>query len=122
MKFYSGTTRGFYDPEISPVIPPDAVEVSDSDYLALFEGQSAGKEIAPNAQGYPVLIDPVLTDAQVATSVRLERNMRLTESDWTQFVDVTGIDKAAWATYRQALRDVTKQPGFPRNVVWPEKP
>lgn len=32
------------------------------------------------------------------------------------------VDQAAWAVYRQALRDVPQQEGFPENIVWPESP
>ena len=60
------------------------------------------------------------TDAQAA-SVRAQRNRLLADSGWTQLADSTA-DKAAWATYRQALRDITAQDGFPWNVVWPTKP
>jgi hypothetical protein len=54
-------------------------------------------------------------------SVRDERTGRLMGSDWTQLPDAP-VDTAAWATYRQELRDVTAQVGFPWEVVWPEKP
>jgi hypothetical protein len=59
-------------------------------------------------------------DAQAA-SVRSERNALLAASDWTQLADSTA-DKAAWATYRQALRDITAQAGFPWTVDWPAQP
>lgn len=58
---------------------------------------------------------------RAASALRTERNAKLAESDWTQIADAT-VDKAAWASYRQALRDITKQAGFPATVVWPEKP
>jgi hypothetical protein len=45
----------------------------------------------------------------------------LTDSDWTQVADAP-VDKNAWAVYRQALREVPQQPGFPFSVVWPEAP
>jgi hypothetical protein len=54
--------------------------------------------------------------------VRQQRNLRLVESDWTQLPDVPQATKEVWATYRQALRDITDQPGFPLDVVWPEPP
>jgi len=56
--------------------------------------------------------------------VRIERNSRLAASDWTQLDDspMANTQKAAWATYRQALRDLPDQEGFPWNVTWPEKP
>jgi hypothetical protein len=45
----------------------------------------------------------------------------LTASDWTQVADAP-VDKAAWATYRQELRDISAQTGFPATVVWPTQP
>ena len=54
------------------------------------------------------------------TVIRAERNNLLAASDWTQLPDVSA-DAAAWATYRQALRDVTNQPN-PFAIVWPESP
>lgn len=56
-----------------------------------------------------------------ALSIRQQRNDMLKDSDWTQIIDATA-DKAAWATYRQALRDVTAQAGFPWTITWPTPP
>jgi hypothetical protein len=56
-----------------------------------------------------------------ATEVRQERNALLSSCDWTQLND-TQVDRNAWASYRQALRDVSKQLGFPWNVDWPTVP
>ncbi len=56
-----------------------------------------------------------------ATEVRAERNTKLAATDWTQITDATA-DKAAWAIYRQALRDVTTQAGFPWTITWPDAP
>jgi len=60
------------------------------------------------------------TEAQ-ADSVRAERNAKLSASDWTQVADAP-VDKQAWADYRQALREVPDQAGFPWSVEWPEQP
>ena len=60
-------------------------------------------------------------DARQADSVRAERNRKLTSSDWTQVEDAP-VDKAAWAAYRQGLRDVPSQAGFPWDVTWPVEP
>jgi hypothetical protein len=60
-------------------------------------------------------------DAAQAKSVRDDRNKRLSDSDWTQIEDAP-VDKQAWATYRQALRDLTAQADFPWEVEWPEQP
>jgi hypothetical protein len=56
-----------------------------------------------------------------AAEIRAERNRLLSASDWTQLAD-SSADKDAWATYRQALRDITDQAGFPWEVTWPEAP
>lgn len=63
-------------------------------------------------------------ERQKAEAVRQERNTKLTECDWTQLND-TPLDnptKVEWTTYRQALRDIPTQSGFPHSVVWPTKP
>lgn len=59
-----------------------------------------------------------------AKRVREKRNQLLSESDWTQLDDtpLTNDKKLEWAEYRQALRDVPTQSGFPWEVVWPDKP
>ena len=53
--------------------------------------------------------------------VRNRRTRLLQESDWTQLPDVPLATKEAWATYRQALRDITEQPD-PFNIAWPTPP
>jgi hypothetical protein len=60
-------------------------------------------------------------DAEQANAVRQTRGDKLKDSDWTQLADSTA-DKAAWATYRQALRDITGQQGFPWTITWPTQP
>ena len=60
-------------------------------------------------------------DAEQAAAMRKQRDEKLAECDWTQVADAP-VDKAAWATYRQALRDVTTQEGFPWTITWPSKP
>jgi hypothetical protein len=60
-------------------------------------------------------------DAEQAKSVRTSRGEKLKDCDWTQVADAP-VDKAVWATYRQALRDVTQQSGFPWTITWPTQP
>ena len=55
-------------------------------------------------------------------AVRAKRATLLAASDWTQLPDVPLETKAAWATNRQALRDITEQDGFPFDVIWPTAP
>lgn len=60
-------------------------------------------------------------DAQQAQAVCAERNQRLNACDWTQLPDAP-VDATVWAIYRQELRDVTSQAGFPWSINWPQEP
>jgi hypothetical protein len=53
-----------------------------------------------------------------------KRSKLLYASDWTQIPNnpLTTEQQAAWATYRQELRDISKQSGYPFNVIWPTPP
>jgi len=59
-----------------------------------------------------------------ANRKRVERDVLLSETDWTQLADapLTDEQKTAWTEYRQALRDVPQQDGFPLSVAWPVAP
>ena len=61
------------------------------------------------------------TDEEKAESARSIRDAKLSATDWTQVADAP-VDQAAWATYRQELRDVPAQAGFPNAVEWPTSP
>ena len=56
--------------------------------------------------------------------VAAQRNRLLVASDWASLPDVpmTPEKRSEWAAYRQALRDITDQPGYPLEVVWPVQP
>jgi len=61
---------------------------------------------------------------QASAFVRSQRDSLLAECDWIVIMHTehgTNIP-AEWSTYRQALRDITAQEGFPHNVTWPTKP
>jgi hypothetical protein len=60
-------------------------------------------------------------DTEQAKSVRSSRDEKLKDSDWSQVADAP-VDKTVWATYRQALRDVPTQSGFPWEITWPTQP
>jgi hypothetical protein len=59
-------------------------------------------------------------DADAAASVRTQRDDKLKATDWTALSDVTMT--AEMTTYRQALRDVPAQAGFPSTITWPTSP
>lgn len=62
--------------------------------------------------------------ARLPFVIRNRRNTLLKESDWTQYPDspLSAEQKQAWATYRQALRDIPSQAGFPTDVQFPVAP
>jgi hypothetical protein len=59
-------------------------------------------------------------DEAAGKAIRSERDKLIAETDWMALSDNTLTPE--WATYRQALRDITSQEGFPHTVEWPEKP
>ena len=89
---------------------PNDVEPLGADIFNAAKG-SANAYVAP----------PPPTSETLATQARGKRNSLLTASDWTQVADAP-VDQTAWATYRQALRDITDQVGFPEVIDWPAKP
>ena len=67
---------------------------------------------------------PGVRDARAWAAVRVERDRLLDVSDWSQMPDnaLAAAAIAAWAVYRQALRDVPQSSATPDAVVWPEVP
>lgn len=86
--------------------PP--VKINDQWQQTWITGSASAEEIAQRTQA---------RQAQV----RDERAALLKACDWTQLPDAS-VNAAAWAVYRQALRDVPQQPGFPWSVTWPSQP
>jgi len=85
-----------------------------------------------DADGNAVVIDEVLVEAEVARLIaeqpakeaRAKRDRLLADSDWVTIraTDTGTAVPTEWQTYRQALRDITEQTGFPENIEWPSKP
>ena len=80
------------------------------------EGDQAAQTAAEQETAYKAQ-----KDAEQAKAVRDQRTQKLADCDWTQLAD-SPVDKAAWGVYRQALRDISKQSGFPWNIEWPNQP
>ena len=68
-------------------------------------------------QGWVISNRPI---EEAEASVRAKRTALLKETDWLALNDVAM--NWEWATYRQGLRDITKQSGFPFSIIWPVKP
>lgn len=90
----------------------------DADQKDLIAEAKANPDMEDISTSWPPKVDPTLVKSN---EVRSERNILLAQSDWTQLPDAP-VDKVAWATYRQELRDITSQAGFPNDVIWPVRP
>ena len=76
----------------------------------------------PSDSAINAITDKTILDEHNVKILRMERNNKLAETDWTQNRDVTLSNDADWKTYRQALRDITKDYKSLEDVKWPEKP
>jgi len=108
-----------YDPVLEgpqpTLVPP--YQYAQRDGVVEVNGQWFTHYIAaePDAAGKAAM------DARQADAVRADRNTRLAASDWTQLPDAP-VDPIPWSTYRQELREVTTQSGFPWTITWPTRP
>lgn len=123
--FYSGTTGGFYHEDVHTHIPDDAVPISDADHMELLNAQVAGARIQPDENGRPVAgLAPAPSVDELTRRERRRRDALLRACDARVLPDFpqTADECDAWKVYRQALRELTDQPGFPATVVWPPVP
>lgn len=106
--FFKETTKptpGLYE----KVIEGDPIKLEDGSYeqsWIIVEVSSDEKKEIDNHQAF---------------LMREQRNFMLTACDWTQLPNAP-VDSEIWINYRQALRDITLQEGFPHNITWPSKP
>lgn len=111
-------------PGFNPLIHVPTFFVSET-------GEIVGSEATPLGEGQLSIVDILGENPHQAANesqwviVRAERDKRLLESDWSDTASAqTRLSSevlAQWATYRQALRDITKQ-NNPFMIVWPDKP
>jgi len=104
----------------------NTVEVNALSDLPNLVAAKAAESIGWNYDGTNFTDPKALSTSELtaldAEAKRAERDHYLTESDWTQNRDVTLSNDTDWKTYRQALRDIPTQSGFPNSVSWPTKP
>ena len=130
--FYAQSTGGFYDTAIhGDNMPDDAVEISTEQHAALLQGQSEGKVIAADENGYPILQDPPTpTTDQMANTARAERDRRIESVRWRieRHNDELALGMEPTEPlepllqYVQDLRGVPQQSGFPGDIDWPVNP
>jgi hypothetical protein len=108
---------GFVEVESAPAPIAKWNEIAIEDSAAYTNGKWISKwkieQVAPEVA--------VRLEEDKSYEKRSQRNALLAQSDWTQLSDAP-VDATAWTSYRQALRDITLQDGFPHDITWPEKP
>lgn len=100
------------------------IEFSD---IGLTIPQLIAEKITESGYFKDAIISNTITsveEEQLDIKAKLKRNTLLDESDW---IVVMSTEKGqpipeAWKIYRQALRDITNQPGYPNTITWPQKP
>jgi len=132
--YFFAQTLGFdHIEEAGADLPEGAVEITKAQYAELFAGQASGKVISASASGQPVLIDPVISPATLASHERAWRNHVLQNTQWLVFRDAEELEVGEGTTlrseefkqllaYRQALRDWPNDPDFPSLPSRPVEP
>ena len=106
---------GWYSDDVHSTIPTPNVVVTDEQWLISLNNNYN----VINSDGSGSVVD-FSTDEEKASVVRGMRDAELAATDWRALSDVTMSDE--WSTYRQSLRDLPAQSGFPTNVTWPVEP
>ena len=100
------------------VDPSDTDKTIDNDAVMALIGDNFVAYVPPTQEEL---------DAELAATIRTDRNERLTEVDAIagnalRWASLSAEQQAEWAAYRQALLDVPQQAGFPDNITWPQEP
>lgn len=125
MKYYFvEKTHSFYLLKDEDPTPEDSVELDQELFIEasrLVKGFEKKIRIVGNEI---VVLENPTNKEELAEEAKRKRNILLQSSDWTMMPDApfTKAQKDAWKEYRQALRDITEQEGFPENVVFPDPP
>ena len=120
--FYSDTTKAFYLP--TEEHPEDVIEVTDELYRDLSSGRGRTHHIEVIG-GLPTLVETPEIPPTFEELSNMNRNIRdqlLSSCDWVVLSDSPLSGNQDWLDYRQTLRDITTQGGFPETVVWPTEP
>ena len=119
--YYSPEKDGFFDTDFTnyPDLPKDSIEITkeERDFF-IHEMNVSRKKLVFENDSLTLIDRPVIITWEM---IRDKRNGLLDKSDYTQVPDFPG-DKAAWASYRQELRDIPQTFDKPEQVVWPWPP
>ena len=121
MKYFSLSKYGFFDSAVHKTLPSDAIALTDEQYATLLD-KPQGKKYDV-VDGVVCFVNKIITVEQVGatrdrlfegTRWRVERYMEEVSLGIYPTEDITPV-----LEYRQALRDITTQEGFPQSVIWP---
>jgi hypothetical protein len=136
----NNTNYGYSQPDILTIFPQTDIAKEGYSVVEVTSITQPSINFATQfiSEETPVLINGIWTQNWVVTSltteqqsaltvneaikIRKQRDDKLSKCDWTQVSDCPLTNKAEWATYRQALRDLTKETGFPWTMAWPNDP
>lgn len=109
--------------ECSKPVPIYAHRLSESEFERDLNQRLENKEFGDFSFPPSDYSTHPLTMIQREQQAKAQRDDLLIRSDWTEVTTQLPLAKRTeWATYRQQLRDITAQPGFPWEVIWPTKP
>lgn len=126
--FYSPSSKGFFSSDINySNLPNDLIEVSETDYLKVLEGQTRLKIITLDSNSNLCLSDHIKTDGELAAEERTWRDAELLKADYelnkVQDGDNSSIGSVGdWRKYRIALRNWPESPDFPNATKRPVSP
>ena len=110
------------------------MELTDDEHMALMDGQAEGKEIVFHEGAKPTLQDPPPpSDDDLAKEARQKRDARINAIQWRieryeqqKTLGIKTDDTDDWykaaLSYVQGLRDMPKQQGFPKEIIWQDAP
>jgi hypothetical protein len=124
---YDGYVRSFADLSLiqrDEIGYNEAVPIKREPFTAYETGWVKGEDLVYRETIIISTVDLEAKEKEMASSIRNQRNVLLSECDWTQLydVDLSDEDKNKWKEYRQSLRNITEQDDFPFNIEWPSAP
>lgn len=125
MIFFSPARQAFYDDSVHETLPGDALAITAERHAEMLEAQSAGLAIVSGPNGLPVAQErPAPSSVELLADMRRQRDDLLRATDATQVADypISDEERAAWQSYRQALRDLPKTFTDPAAIEWPTPP
>ena len=122
MKYWK---NGFYE-----TFQDGSIEITDEYWQELLSSQCQGKQIVTSEEGTPVAYMPVITSEQLLAQANAIRDSLISAVEWRRARHYDEVALGLEPTepllpileYIQALRDITKQVGYPENIVWPIEP